>query len=298
VFLALRSVDERTAPPPTREPANPRMIGFITVDRCSIRTGRRGTGRDRSCRAHDNIPVSARRHKESAVAIERPVSFELIVRGKRERLEPDAWSIGAAERQAFFQIEHVEPPTPALDHILNARQPAIVVIPVEVLVEGAAQHPLHLDPWRARAVRLDQQRGVVEPDLRMNVPVVRGRDQSAPIDCHKRGPAAIDRGVIIDRIEHRAIEIAIAPGSLPVEPVDLGSFVDGIAEKGTPLFVPRQPRRMNDQRAVRLPQPHFAAGRVQIHVVFADDAYSRFDGVDVAVGIDPAVPDCDPLTGS
>jgi hypothetical protein len=50
-------------------------------------------------------------------------------------------------------------------------------------------------------------------------------------DGHELRTTTVHRGVIVDDVQHGSSEVAVRQGFLPVEPIDDGLAVDGIAKK-------------------------------------------------------------------
>ena len=83
------------------------------------------------------------------------------------------------------------------------------------------------------------------------------------------------------------VEVPVIPGPLPVEAIDDGLLVEGVAEERARAASHVRPVgwMMSGRSACR--SQTFTAGRLQFHVVFADHADARLGRIDVAIGINP-----------
>ena len=113
----------------------------------SLRAGRRRTRTGRASRTNDDIAGSTRCHEEGTVAIDRPVSLELIVGTERKFRDPNPGRIRSPVGDGFRQINHIDPPPPTFDDVLNACQSTGLGIPVKILIEevGPHEHAMGLD---------------------------------------------------------------------------------------------------------------------------------------------------------
>src|SRR5262249_34456118 len=97
---------------------------------------------DRLDRADDEIVAAAGGCEKRPIRVERPVSFELIVRC--ECVAPDAHSGrgDVACGDCFPEVDDIEPPAAALNDVLHAREPAGFSVPLHVLVERTGPNPM------------------------------------------------------------------------------------------------------------------------------------------------------------
>ena len=209
-----------------------------------------------------------------------------LARPVRERL-PRATAFGRSSTSS-------RQPRPSITFCTQVNRPDLS-IPVHVLVERAAAKVVDDDAGRARAFGGEQRFRVVETDLGADVAVVGGRQKGPPCDGDKRRAAAVGCCVVVDHFNHRVVEIAVLPGTSPVEPVDHGLLEHGVAQERSPAFVPGETSRVQDQGLVVAAQPHDAPGRFQFQVVLANHADARLGGEEVAVGVDLAVTHRDTL---
>ena len=71
----------------------------------------------------------------------------------------------------------------------------------------------------------------------MHVAIVGGREVGLSPQADEYGAGPIDRGIVVNLAQHRAIEVPVLPRLFPVEPVDPGFLEHGVAKERAPRLV-------------------------------------------------------------
>ena len=286
--------------PPLTAPARSTARGHgLDARRPWIRLRRSRLGRAEGAR--EEVFAAPGDGEQAPPLRQRPVPLQFVVGREGQPADPHSRPIGAAVGDGAGQVQHVEPPAPPGDDVLDAGQVPGLGVPVQALIEWPAQDAVGHDARRARSAGRQQGRGVVEANLGADVAVVGCRQQGATADGDELGAAAVDRRVVVDDVQDGRVEVAVSPGPTPVQPVDHAprprgvGGLDRVAQERPPAIVPAQPGGVDDQRLVAAAQPDDPPGRLQFLCILADDADPRLGLDHVAEGVDHAVADHDAL---